>query len=113
MNRRQQLTVTSKPKKSPPPIYLHARINEFPKVIEKLEKQYDGKFLVKYLGVKVKIKFENLDHYLKLKKYYVNSKIQFHAFLTDQDKILAVVLGGFPKVNTLPTGSQLIDFCIC
>lgn len=106
-------TTTPKPKKTPPPIYLHARIDEFPKVIEKLRSQYDNKFFVKYFGEKVKIKFDIMDHYLKFKEYCVNSKIQFHIFSTDQDKILAVVLGGFPKVNKDDLLQELRDHNLC
>lgn len=78
--------------------YLHARIKEFPTATKALKKQYNGKFFIKYLGEKIKAKFENLEYYNNFKDYCLRSKIQFHNYLTEQDKILAVVLRGFSKI---------------
>lgn len=61
--------------------------------------EYGGKVQMKYLGDKMKFNFDTLELFNKFKAQCLHSGLSFHTYITDQDKIIAVILKGLPKFD--------------
>lgn len=55
---------------------------------------------MKYLGDKIIISFENIDLFKKFKAQWWRTKLPFHTYSTDQNRILVVILKGLPKFES-------------
>lgn len=50
-----------------------------------------------------------MDDYVRFKSYCLTTDVQFHAYATEQDKILAVVVRGLPKINKEDIITELVN----
>lgn len=85
--------------KKPPPMYVHGKFEKYSNFYTILKEEYGGKVQLKYLGEKTKFTFDTFDLYNKFKTQCIQSRLSFHTYTTDQEKIIAVIIKGLPKFN--------------
>lgn len=85
-----------KKSKAPPPIIVYSLINNHSEKLKEIKKNLKGELNIKCKGSRLALYTENMDDYKFIKNEAEKSKLEFHTYTPNEDRILKMVLRNMP-----------------
>ena len=82
----------------PPPLYISNFSDNIPNFERKLAKEFGKSFNIKFLGNKIRLQFDNILDYKKLKLALDEENTQYFTFSLNSERSLSMVLKGLPNI---------------